>query len=316
MIHRDVFLSQTNTNLLVEQNNQITTMQLRKRNYKCVEKQDDEIDSGRPTKQNRVDVSNNQIISDEICVFEDDDSDELAIIETIDQTNSQPIVEDDIVYKNPLTDKVIKKDGAKYNELVESGIQPVKIKKSEMMGTGGSLKFGNFVARMFNDQEFKIHQTSTDGNCLFDSASQALGVNVSNLREQVAQLAPLQFFDDWKILSLTGMPEYEFMVGIETPEQLSGLIMNEPEQFWGDEISMTILETCMDVRFLLMDGMTKNVRCNYHTMDQKFEKCVLVAYTGQHYRLVSYKGKKCFNSNEVPIMVKNQAQRVYRNLQL
>jgi predicted NAD-dependent protein-ADP-ribosyltransferase YbiA (DUF1768 family) len=115
-----------------------------------------------------------------------------------------------------------------------------------------------------------------------------------------------------KNVSAKMLGEYKFMKGIETLEQFREII--KTCDFWAETWAISTLERILNIKFIILssefykNGDTKNVlQCGQmnDTILQNAgifqpEFYIILDYTGDHYKTVSYKNKLIFKFEEIP----------------
>ena len=110
--------------------------------------------------------------------------------------------------------------------------------------------------------------------------------------------------------------EYAFMKGIDTLEKFKEMI--KTCNFWGETWAVSTLERVLNVKLILFsreafrDGDMDNVlQCGQlndtvlqEAGDFKPDRYIMLEYQGQHYTLITYKGRGAFTFNELPYDVK------------
>ena len=112
--------------------------------------------------------------------------------------------------------------------------------------------------------------------------------------------------------------EYAFMKGIDTLEKFKAMI--KTCNFWGETWAISTLERVLNVKLILFsreafrDGDMDNVlQCGQlndnilqEAGDFKPDRYIMLEYQGQHYTLITYKGRGAFTFKELPYDVKMQ----------
>lgn len=110
--------------------------------------------------------------------------------------------------------------------------------------------------------------------------------------------------------------EYAFMKGIDTLDKFKAMI--KTCKFWGETWAISTLERVMNVKLILFsreayrDGDMDNVlqcgQLNDTILEQagdfKPDRYIMLEYQGQHYTLITYKGRGAFTFKELPYDVK------------
>jgi len=111
------------------------------------------------------------------------------------------------------------------------------------------------------------------------------------------------------------LDELRFMDGIESLEQLREFI-NTPK-YWADNWAISILERKLNMKLIMLseknfdEGDDENVLlCNLSNIDMDKDHSfnpdfyIFTTYSGNHYRLISYKSKFIFKFSEIPYNIK------------
>jgi predicted NAD-dependent protein-ADP-ribosyltransferase YbiA (DUF1768 family) len=115
-----------------------------------------------------------------------------------------------------------------------------------------------------------------------------------------------------KKISAELLREYKFMKGIDTLEKFKGII--KTCDFWAETWAISTLERILNIKFIILssefykNGDMKNVlQCGQlnDTILQNAgifqpEFYIILDYTGDHYKIVSYKNKMIFKFEEIP----------------
>jgi predicted NAD-dependent protein-ADP-ribosyltransferase YbiA (DUF1768 family) len=110
--------------------------------------------------------------------------------------------------------------------------------------------------------------------------------------------------------------EYAYMKGIDTLEKFKAMV--KTSQFWGETWTLSTLERVMNVKFILFsreayrDGDKDNVmqcgQLNDTVLQEagnfKPDRYIMLEYQGQHYTLITYKGRGALTFKEMPYDVK------------
>lgn len=110
--------------------------------------------------------------------------------------------------------------------------------------------------------------------------------------------------------------EYAYMKGIDTLEKFKAMV--KTSQFWGETWTLSTLERVMNVKFILFsreayrDGDKDNVmqcgQLNDTVLQEagnfKPDRYIMLEYQGQHYTLITYKGRGALTFKELPYDVK------------
>jgi len=110
--------------------------------------------------------------------------------------------------------------------------------------------------------------------------------------------------------------EYAYMKGIDTLEKFKAMV--KTSRFWGETWAVSTLERVLNVKFILFsreayrDGDMDNVlQCGQlndtilqDAGDFKPDRYIMLEYQGQHYTLITYKGRGALTFKELPYDVK------------
>jgi len=106
--------------------------------------------------------------------------------------------------------------------------------------------------------------------------------------------------------------EFSYMENLQTLEDYKQYILTS--SFWADSASITILETVLQMKLIILESAIDNhriVKCTEKINQTEFKPkhYILVQYLGKsshstHYELVSYKNKKIFTFSELPYGIK------------
>lgn len=112
--------------------------------------------------------------------------------------------------------------------------------------------------------------------------------------------------------------EFSFMREIDTLEQLQSFM--KTSNFWADSATISRLEVLLNLKIIILseeDWFDKNynsiLKCGdmVNTIIEnkgyfKPKYYLIVSYTGNHYKLITYNNKKIFNFKELPYVVKEE----------
>ena len=208
------------------------------------------------------------------------------------------------IFLNPNTGKKIKEDGKLYNQLLLSGQNPIRLEKDKFKKGNGLYR--NKIDKIFNTKGFRIIKMKKDGNCFFNAVAYATNNKMEFLRKIVSDNIDSNQYKMLKNLwESTGSVEYEYMDYVDDLQGLKEIIMEDI--FWGEEISISIIQEKLNLVLILIDGITESIYTNYKEND--ITKYLILYYTGDHYNLVEYNGVKSFTKNNLPeavlIKIKN-----------
>ena len=110
----------------------------------------------------------------------------------------------------------------------------------------------------------------------------------------------------------TLLNEFIFMENIDTIEKLQEFIMTP--NYWADNWALSRLERALNIKFIILDELAYEngdndgvllcgpIYDNSHEFSPDYY--ILASYTGNHYRLVSYKEKNILKYREIPYNMK------------
>ena len=112
------------------------------------------------------------------------------------------------------------------------------------------------------------------------------------------------------------LKEFDFMENIDNFEKLREFILTR--EFWADTWAVSTLENHLNVKIIILseesykNGDLDSVMNCGQLNDSDLEKqgqyipdyYIIVSYTGNHYKLITYKEKKIFKFNEIPHAIK------------
>lgn len=108
------------------------------------------------------------------------------------------------------------------------------------------------------------------------------------------------------------LKEVEFMKGVDSLEKLRRVI--QTTEYWADTWAIGVLEKSLNIKVVLFseesfhDGATTNVllcgQLNEEIASFSPQYYVLSSYSGNHYRLITYKHRSIFGFEEIPYGVK------------
>ena len=172
---------------------------------------------------------------------------------------------------------------------------------------------------------FRVHESSADGNCFFDSIriillSRRIHQSIEQLRHIVAQpvldsqnVTVTHTITSWLELhqdakkenDLQLLQEYNHVNEIELPLNMDGrvklnAIMKTP-RYWGEQHACRMIEEHFQIRFLIFncDISTPQVNQFYSASYKPTHFCFL-HLCRQHYMPVSFRGLFLFEWNEIP----------------
>lgn len=112
------------------------------------------------------------------------------------------------------------------------------------------------------------------------------------------------------------MKEFEYMKNIDTFEKFKEFILTR--DYWADDWSISILEHLLNIKMIILSeenfeegDLDSVMRCEiynntYMKEGEKFnpDYYIITSYTGNHYKLISYKKKNIFKFKEIPYDIK------------
>ena len=118
--------------------------------------------------------------------------------------------------------------------------------------------------------------------------------------------------------SIKNLNEFKFMKNIETLEQLQTFM--KTSNFWADSATISRLELLLNIKIIILseedwfnDNHSKIMRCGdmvNETIESrgyfKPKYYLIVSYTGNHYKLITYNSKKIFTFYELPYPIKEE----------
>lgn len=171
-------------------------------------------------------------------------------------------------------------------------------------------KYKNKIEKLFDSCGFKTVKCKKNGECFFQSVSIALNKPITELREIVSKNITYQQFSFWKeIWEATENEEFDFMEGINTIDELREVILTT--DFWGEEVSINILQNHFNLGMIIIDSVTNNVVKNFKFSDTN--KYIILNFTGIHYDLVKYNNIALFNKITLPVCVLNKISEMEKN---
>lgn len=197
-----------------------------------------------------------------------------------------------------------------------------------------------FVFGIDEYNKYRVTPTTSNGNCLFESVmialkSIGLDYSIQHLRNVVAYpiLNPhnSQATDTLKVwiqlaqdaLSTKDrelLVEFSHVIPvfqIQNPNdaQIRQTIYSQmlKNTFWGEEYALRILETQLQVNFLVIsiENKTKIIPHRLLHSEKQYQYYILLLLTrnaGEHYEPISYSGQFIFHYNQLPLVIKNLFQ--------
>lgn len=118
--------------------------------------------------------------------------------------------------------------------------------------------------------------------------------------------------------SIKNLNEFKFMKNIETLEQLQTFM--KTSNFWADSATISRLELLLNIKIIILseedwfnDNHNKIMRCGdmvHETIESrgyfKPKYYLIVSYTGNHYKLITYDSAKIFTFYELPYPIREE----------
>jgi predicted NAD-dependent protein-ADP-ribosyltransferase YbiA (DUF1768 family) len=117
-------------------------------------------------------------------------------------------------------------------------------------------------------------------------------------------------------LAISFLREYKFMKGVNNINKLKAKILNN--DFWADDWAVSSMEPLLNIKFIILSsqefehsnncdmvltcGQTNQSLMQSDVFSPEFY--IMLEYTGNHYKLISYKNKSLFKFDEIPYDVK------------
>ena len=107
------------------------------------------------------------------------------------------------------------------------------------------------------------------------------------------------------------LSEFAFMVNVKSLEDLRKYILQS--EYWADNWAISILEKELNMKMIILsessfheDDKNNVLQCNIQMDIDNFtpEFYIITSYSGNHYRLVTYKNKRILKFDEIPYDVK------------
>ena len=114
--------------------------------------------------------------------------------------------------------------------------------------------------------------------------------------------------------NLTLLGEFSFMSKVENLEQLREYIQHP--SFWADSWAISVLERELNMKLIIFSESSYNdddqnnvLQCNMANLSNSSDSFspdfyIFTTYSGNHYRLITYKNKRIFKYSEIPYDVK------------
>ena len=191
-------------------------------------------------------------------------------------------------------------------------------------------KFPESWQNIINISNLGLKESLQDGNCLFSSIS--YGLNLNNqfnkinykydsqlLRNLLSKEITKSNFNEIIELYKIEKKNNEFNgswnpLNINTIQKFKNIIKNSDNKYWGDYISISLLEKILKINFLILNSENNNIYYLGNDIN-KFPKTMILYYEDNiHFMLVGYfKNNKMitlFENNNLP----NQIYELYKNI--
>lgn len=158
----------------------------------------------------------------------------------------------------------------------------------------------------------KIHETVMNGNCMYDSIckilkSKGVCINITTLKKYVINsiLKNDEILLNWFMLAKDTqhkpLPEIRHMIpiirmNINPLSSKSKLILQNEmmkNSYWGDEITLQILEKILNIQFHIFDG-NMNKFLSQIPINIKYKYDAYLYFKNNHYRPISLNNKFIF----------------------
>ena len=179
------------------------------------------------------------------------------------------------------------------NIMQERGI----ISKDNSNSLNKPTPYKNKIDKLFNTNGFKTVKCKKNGNCFFQALSIALNVSINELRNIVSKNITHEQFSFWKeIWESTESEEFDFMDNINSIYSLREIILTN--DFWGEEVSINILQKHFNVGLIIIDSVTNDVVTKFKFSNTN--KYIILNFKGVHYDLVKYDNAVLFDKLTLP----------------
>lgn len=191
-------------------------------------------------------------------------------------------------------------------------------------------KFPESWQNIINISNLGLKESLQDGNCLFSSIS--YGLNLNNqfnkinykydsqlLRNLLSKEITKSNFNEIIELYKIEKKNNEFNgswnpLNINTIQKFKNIIKHSNNKYWGDYISISLLEKMLEINFLILNSENNNIYYLGNDIN-KFPKTMILYYEDNiHFMLVGYfKNNKMitlFENNNLP----NQIYELYKNI--
>ena len=191
-------------------------------------------------------------------------------------------------------------------------------------------KFPESWQNIINISNLGLKESLQDGNCLFSSIS--YGLNLNNqfnkinykydsqlLRNLLSNEITKSNFNEIIELYKIEKKNNEFNgswnpLNINTIQKFKNIIKHSNNKYWGDYISISLLEKMLEINFLILNSENNNIYYLGNDIN-KFPKTMILYYEDNiHFMLVGYfKNNKMitlFENNNLP----NQIYELYKNI--
>jgi len=112
--------------------------------------------------------------------------------------------------------------------------------------------------------------------------------------------------------TIEGMKDFKFMEDIDSLEKLKAFI--KTKDFWADDWAITTMEKELNVKFVILSeemytqkDVNSVVQCGQQVAEhnKRPDNYILVSYTGDHYKLITYQKRTNFDFESLPKVIKD-----------
>ena len=114
----------------------------------------------------------------------------------------------------------------------------------------------------------------------------------------------------------TNIEDFKFMKDLDTFEKFKEFILDS--KYWADDWAISTLEYLLNIKIIILSeadyeegDLDSVMHCeifnnDHFKKDEKFrpDQYILTSFTGNHYKLITYKNKKIFKFSEIPYDIK------------
>jgi predicted NAD-dependent protein-ADP-ribosyltransferase YbiA (DUF1768 family) len=114
----------------------------------------------------------------------------------------------------------------------------------------------------------------------------------------------------------TNIEDFKFMKDLDTFEKFKEFILDS--KYWADDWAISTLEYLLNIKIIILSeadyeegDLDSVMHCeifnnDHFKKDEKFrpDQYILTSFTGNHYKLITYKNKKIFKFSEIPFDIK------------